>query len=260
LARTDLPALRPVARFEKAVIVMPAYNAAKTLRKTIEDIPHGCFSEIILVDDHSKDDTVEIARSLGLTVITHQKNQGYGANQKTCYDAALERGADAVVMLHPDYQYDSRTIPFFLGFLALGICDVLLGSRVRSRREAIGSGMPVYKYVSNRFLTSFENVGMGQNLADFHSGFRCYRREVLERIPYRNNSDDFVFDTQFLAQAAYFGFRIGDAPVPCRYFDEASSINFRRSARYGLLTMWTVMQFWLQKCHMANFRIFEARH
>jgi hypothetical protein len=163
-------------------------------------------------------------------------------------------------MLHPDYQYDSRTIPFFLGFLALGICDVLLGSRVRSRHEAIGSGMPVYKYVSNRFLTTFENVGMGQNLADFHSGFRCYRREVLERIPYHNNSDDFVFDTQFLAQAAYFGFRIGDAPVPCRYFDEASSINFRRSTKYGLLTMWTVMQFWMQKCHVGKFDIFEQPH
>jgi glycosyltransferase involved in cell wall biosynthesis len=260
LSEHNFPALKPVARFEKPIIVMPAYNAGKTLRRTIEDIPHGCFSEIILVDDCSKDNTVELARSLGITVITHDKNQGYGANQKTCYDAALSHGADAVVMLHPDYQYDSRTIPFFLGFLALGICDVLLGSRVRSRHEAIGSGMPVYKYVSNRFLTTFENIGMGQNLADFHSGFRCYRREVLERIPYHNNSDDFVFDTQFLAQSAYYGFRIGDAPVPCRYFDEASSINFRRSAKYGMLTMWTVMQFWLQKCHLSKFRIFEEPH
>lgn len=260
MSEHDFPALKPVAKFEKPIIVMPAYNAGKTLRRTVEDIPQGCFSEIILVDDCSKDNTVELARSLGLTVITHQKNQGYGANQKTCYDAALAHGADAVVMLHPDYQYDSRTIPFFLGFLALGICDVLLGSRVRSRHEAIDSGMPVYKYVSNRFLTVFENIGMGQNLADFHSGFRCYRREVLERIPYHNNSDDFVFDTQFLAQSAYYGFRIGDAPVPCRYFDEASSINFKRSARYGMLTMWTVMQFCLQKCHLAKFSIFEEPH
>ncbi|MBN1788033.1 MAG: glycosyltransferase family 2 protein [Sedimentisphaerales bacterium] len=241
----------------KVVIVMPAYNAASTVENTVNDIPEEFRSDIILVDDCSKDNTVEIAERLGLTVIRHEKNTGYGGNQKTCYDAALERGADIVVMLHPDYQYDSRLIPFFIGFIQKGICDMMLGSRIRTRAETIQSGMPIYKYISNRLLTITENFVLGQNLGDFHSGFRVYSRAVLEKIPYHENSDDFVFDSQFLVQATYFGFKMSDAPVPCRYFAEASSINFVRSSRYGLLTLYSLVQFVLQKCGLAKFKIFE---
>ena len=244
-------------KIKKNIIVLPAYNAEKTLAATIQDIPKGCFTEIILVDDASKDNTVQIARDLGLTVIQHKKNKGYGANQKTCYDAALNIGADNIVMLHPDYQYDARLIPFFLGFIEADTCDIMLGSRIRTRKETLSSGMPIYKYISNRFLTIIENIILGQNLGDFHSGFRCYRRKVLETIPYHKNSDDFVFDSQFLAQAAHFGFRIADAPIPCRYFKQASSINFKRSAKYGLLTLWTMLQYTLQKTKLADYNIFE---
>jgi glycosyltransferase involved in cell wall biosynthesis len=223
---------------------MPAYNAASTLERTLADIPPGSVDEIVLVDDASTDDTVAIARRLGLTVIEHPENRGYGGNQKTCYRYALGAGADVVVMIHPDYQYDSRVIPLAVELIRLGNCDVVLGSRIRSRREALDGGMPLYKYVANRVLTAIENVALGQNLGDFHTGFRAYRREVIETIPFLGNSDDFVFDTQFLVQAVYFGFKLGDIPVPVRYFDEASSINFRRSTRYGVATLKTVAQYW----------------
>jgi glycosyltransferase involved in cell wall biosynthesis len=213
----------------KIVVVLPAYNAEKTLAATLADVPSGSVGEYILVDDGSTDRTVDIARGLGLTVIVHPQNRGYGGNQKTCYRHALERGADIVVMIHPDYQYDSRVVPHAVGLIELGICDIVIGSRIRSRREALAGGMPRYKYFGNRFLTAIENVALGQNLGDFHSGFRAYRREVLERIPFERNSDDFVFDSQLLVQAARFGFRMGDIPVPVRYFPEASSINFRHS-------------------------------
>jgi glycosyltransferase involved in cell wall biosynthesis len=231
----------------KVIVVMPAYNAELTLEKTFDDIPQGSVDGVILVDDASTDKTVELARQLGITVICHDKNMGYGANQKTCYDAALAEGAGAVVMIHPDYQYDSRIIPYALGFLSTGICDVILGSRIRTRREALDCGMPVYKYLSNRFLTITENVILGQNLGDFHSGFRAYTREVLETIPYDHNSDDFVFDSEFLAQAVYNGFRIGDVPIPTRYFDEASSINFKRSVKYGLQTLAVMVKYLLAR-------------
>lgn len=240
----------------RVVAVMPAYNAAATLERTVADIPAQTVDEIILVDDGSRDSTVEIARSLGLTVIVHERNRGYGGNQKTCYRHALDRGADFVVMIHPDYQYDSRVIPVAVEILRLGICDVVLGSRIRTRREALAGGMPGWKYVANRLLTVTENVALGQNLGDFHSGFRAYRRSVLETIPFENNTDDFAFDSQFLAQAVYFGFKLGDIPVPVRYFDEASSINFRRSVKYGCATLWTLLQFWLQKLRIGRFRIF----
>ena len=246
-------------RDKKIVVVMPAYNAELTVEKTFRDLPEGSVDEVILVDDCSRDRTVEVAESLGITVIRHDVNGGYGANQKTCYDEALRRGADIIVMVHPDYQYDSRLVPFFTGFVWKGICDVMMGARIRSRRETFEGGMPAYKYFSNRFLTFVENVVLGQNLGDFHSGFRVYRREVLETLPYHENSDDFVFDTQFLVQATYFGFKIGDAPVPVRYFKEASSINFRRSAEYGLRTLITLGQFVLHKLGLVKFRIFE-RH
>src|SRR5437868_1949584 len=198
---------RPPKRQHKVVAVMPAYNAERTLAATLADMPPGSLDEVILVDDGSTDRTVEVAREMGLTVLVHPQNRGYGGNQKTCYREALARGADIVVMIHPDYQYDSRIIPHAVAFIELDICDVVLGSRIRSRGEALRGGMPFWKYVSNRMLTIGENLALGQNLGDFHSGFRVYRRAVLETIPYENNSDDFVFDTQFLAQAVYFGFR-----------------------------------------------------
>jgi glycosyltransferase involved in cell wall biosynthesis len=242
----------------KIIAVMPAYNAEATLGRTLADIPKNSISEIILVDDCSRDRTVEVAESLGLTVIRHPQNTGYGGNQKTCYRAALDRGADIVVMIHPDYQYDSRVIPLAAELIRLGNCDVILGSRIRTRSEALQGGMPAWKYVANRCLTIFENVALGQNLGDFHSGFRAYSRAVLETIPWQENSDDFVFDTQFLAQAVWFGFRVGDIPVPVRYFAEASSINFRRSTRYGLLTLWVMLQFWLNRLGLWKSRIFAV--
>ena len=234
-------------RTGRAIVVMPAYNAATTLRRTVADIPPGTVDEILLVDDCSRDNTVEVARDLGLTVLQHERNVGYGGNQKTCYRYALDTGADYVVMIHPDYQYDSRMIPAALEVLRLGICDCVLGSRIRTRREALAGGMPRYKYVANRILTTLENVALGQNLGDFHSGFRAYRREVLETIPFARNSNDFVFDSQFLAQAVHFGFRLGDVPVPVRYFPEASSINFRRSLKYGIATVDVLNNFWLHR-------------
>jgi glycosyltransferase involved in cell wall biosynthesis len=207
--------------------------------------------EILLVDDGSTDRTVAIAREMGLTVVEHPRNRGYGGNQKTCYRYALDHGADVVVMIHPDYQYDARVIPHAVGIVELGICDVVLGNRVRSRKEALACGMPWWKYVANRGLTVFENFALGQNLGEFHSGFRVYRQSVLETIPFERNSDDFVFDTQFLVQAVHFGFRLGDVPVPVRYFKEASQINFRRSTKYGVQTLMTVGGYWL---HRAGFR------
>lgn len=243
----------------KTIAVMPAYNAAATIERTVADIPPGSIDQIILVDDCSRDNTVEVAERLGLTVIRHEKNQGYGGNQKTCYRYALEAGADYVVMIHPDYQYDSRVIPIAVEIIRLGICDMVMGSRIRTRSEALAGGMPKYKYVANRLLTFIENVSLGQNLGDFHSGFRAYRRSVLETIPYERNSNDFVFDSQFLAQAVYFGFKLGDIPVPVRYFDEASSINFRRSVKYGLATLGTVGSYWLNRLKLARSPLFQAK-
>jgi len=235
---------------------MPAYNAEETLERTYRDIPLEMVDEIIVVDDASTDRTAEIAKKLGLTVIVHPENRGYGANQKTCYGEALKRNPDIVVMIHPDYQYDSRLIPYISGFLDKGICDVILGSRIRTRTEALACGMPKYKYISNRMLTFIENIVLGQNVADFHSGYRAYTRRVLETIPYRNNSNDFVFDTEFLAQAVYFNFRIGDVPVPVRYFDEASSINFSHSVIYGVKTLYTLWKYCLQKLGVRKYPIF----
>jgi glycosyltransferase involved in cell wall biosynthesis len=241
----------------KVIIVMPAYNAEKTLEKTVQDIPQGFASEIIVVDDCSQDNTVEIAKDLGLTVIVHHENRGYGGNQKTCYDEALRRHADIIIMIHPDYQYDSSLAPLFAEIIEKGICDIILGSRVRTRRECLESGMPLYKYVSNRFLTILENMVTGQNLSEWHTGYRAYARKVLETIPYRRNSNHFVFDSQFLIQAAYFGFKIGDLPVPCRYMSEASSVNLRHSMVYGVGTLKTLTQFILQRLHLVKFNLFE---
>ena len=249
----------PAEEKSKIIIVMPAYNAEETLEKTYNDIPLELVDEIILVDDASSDKTVEIARKLGLSVIVHSKNRGYGANQKTCYDEALKRNPDIVVMIHPDYQYDSRLIPYIAGFLEKGICDVILGSRIRTRKEALECGMPKYKYISNRLLTFTENIVLGQNISDFHSGYRAYTRKVLETIPYHNNSDGFVFDTEFLAQTVYFGFKIGDVPVPVRYFSEASSINFSNSIIYGLKTLYTLFKYFVQCFRLGDYKIFTKK-
>ncbi|HMP02675.1 MAG TPA: glycosyltransferase family 2 protein [Gemmatales bacterium] len=252
------PDAPPLRRRSKVVAVMPAYNAATTLHATVADVPPGSVDKIILVDDGSTDDTVAIAQEMGLEVIVHEQNRGYGGNQKTCYRRALAEGADIVVMIHPDYQYDSRVIAAAVNIIELGICDIVLGSRIRSRAEALAGGMPLYKYIANRFLTAFENILLGQNLGDFHSGFRVYRRAVLETIPFERNSDDFVFDTQFLVQAVHFNFRLGDIPVPVRYFKEASSINFKRSVRYGLHTLWTVAEYWLQRLGLRRSSLFSS--
>jgi glycosyltransferase involved in cell wall biosynthesis len=245
-------------RKHKIIAVLPAYNAESTLAATLAEVPPGAIDEALLVDDGSLDRTVTIAREMGLTVIQHPRNRGYGANQKTCYRHALERGADVVLMLHPDYQYDSRVIPHAVGVIELNICDIVLGSRIRSRQEALAGGMPLYKYLSNRFLTGVENFALGQNLGDFHSGFRVYRREVLERIPFERNADDFLFDTQFLVQAIRFGFRLGDIPVPVRYFPEASSINFAQSLKYGFGTLGMVGLYWLDRLRLWRSPLFEA--
>src|SRR5262249_38383788 len=196
-------------RKHKIVAVLPAYNAERTLAATLADVPVGSVDEFLLVDDGSTDRTVQVAKEMGLKVIEHPENRGYGGNQKTCYRYALEHDADVVVMIHPDYQYDSRVIPIAVGIIELGICDIVLGSRIRSRQEALSGGMPVYKYLSNRFLTTVENVALGQNLGDFHSGFRVYRPEVLERVPFERNSDDFVVDTPFPVQRIRLRFARG---------------------------------------------------
>jgi glycosyltransferase involved in cell wall biosynthesis len=243
----------------RVVVVMPAYNAEATLERTWADLPRDGVARIILVDDASTDRTVEIARRLGLTVIAHPVNRGYGANQKTCYRAALEQGADIVAMIHPDYQYDARLLPLLVGFVEHGICDVMLGSRIRSRREALAGGMPWWKYLANRGLTVVQNLVLGQNLGDGHSGLRVYRRAVLETLPLQANADGFLFDAQVLAQAAHFGFRLGDAPVPARYFPEASSIGFRRGVAYGLGTLGVLLVFLAHRAGLIRSRLFAAR-
>ncbi|HRZ13931.1 MAG TPA: glycosyltransferase family 2 protein [Candidatus Omnitrophota bacterium] len=244
---------------EKVIAVLPAYNAALTLARTIQAIPAGSVDEIILVDDASTDDTVTIARQLRLTVYEHHANKGYGANQKTCYRLALEKGAAFIVMVHPDYQYDSRLIPAALDILRLGVCDVVLGNRVRSRKECLASGMPLYKYLANRFLTGLENICLGQNLGEFHSGFRAYRRAVLQTVPFEKNHDGFVFDTQMLVQAVHFGFTIGDIPMPVRYFPQASSIGFTPSVRYGLQTLGCLLVYFLHRARIVRGNLFTSK-
>jgi glycosyltransferase involved in cell wall biosynthesis len=231
----------------KVIVVLPAYKAEKTLEKTIHDIPLSVVDEIVLVDDMSSDHTVEIARKFNLIVEQHTKNLGYGANQKTCYQIALRRNADIIIMIHPDYQYDPKLIPHFVDFIRGDYFDVMLGTRIRTRREALAGGMPRYKYFSNRILTFIENIITGQNLSEWHTGMRAYSRRVLESIDFMKNSNDFVFDSQILFQIVENGFRIGEIPVPVRYFPEASSINFHRSLHYGISTVGTALKYLIRK-------------
>ena len=230
---------------KRIVVVLPAYNAAKTLEATVREIP-DVVDECILVDDNSRDETAEVARRLGLVVEVHPKNRGYGGNQKTCYAKALEHKADVVVMLHPDYQYTPLLVTPLATMIAYGVYDVALGSRILGG-GALSGGMPLYKYVANRFLTAFQNEMMGAKLSEYHTGFRAFSKELLQSLPLEENSDDFVFDNQFLAQAVLRGARIGEISCPTKYFAEASSINFRRSSIYGLGVLKTSIEFRMAK-------------
>ena len=242
----------------KIIVVMPAYNAAQTLSKTVAEIPRGVVDEVLLVDDDSADSTVEIANKLGLKVFRHAQNFGYGRNQKTCYREALRRGADIVVMVHPDYQYSPHLIVPMAGMVAFGEYDAVLGSRILGK-GALAGGMPVYKYVANRFLTLAQNLLMNYKLSEYHTGFRAFSREVLETLPLEENSDDFVFDNEMIAQTVFFDFRIGEISCPTRYFAEASSINFSRSVRYGLGVLNTSLKFRLHKLGIRHSSIFQKR-
>jgi glycosyltransferase involved in cell wall biosynthesis len=231
---------------KKIVVVMPAYNAARTLERTYSEIPLDLVDEIILVDDGSSDDTVDLAGRIGLKVFQHKQNMGYGRNQKTCYREALRSGADIVIMLHPDYQYSPKLIVPLAGMIAYGEYDISLGSRILGV-GALKGGMPLYKYISNRLLTAIENFLLNYKLSEYHTGYRAFSRKVLEEMPLEANSDDFVFDNEMLAQAVYFKYRIGEVSCTTKYFPEASSINFVRSVRYGLGVLWTSMRFRLQR-------------
>src|ERR1700757_3264224 len=241
----------------RIAVVLPAYNAEKTLEVTIGEVP-GLVDACILVDDHSKDGTVQLAQKLGLHVFVHDRNYGYGRNQQTCYREALSEGADVVIMLHPDYQYTPLLITAMASMVAYGVYDVVLGSRIIGG-QALRGGMPLYKYVFNRLLTAFENLFLRIKVSEYHTGYRAFSREVLTKLPLVENSDDFVFDNQMLAQCAYFGFRIGEVSCPTKYFPEASSINFRRSVKYGLGVLGTTLQFALQRWGLAKFPIFSDK-
>lgn len=238
---------------------MPAYFAEKTVERTYEDVPREFKKNIILVDDASRDATVKIAKKLGLKVFVHRKNLGYGGNQKTCYTKALKEGADIVVMIHPDYQYDATMTRELIRPLQDGWLDIMLGNRIRSRAEALMGGMPVYKYYSNRFLTLFENFVLGLNLGEYHTGFRAYTKEVLKTLPYKRFSNDFIFDQEILISAAHRGFKMGEIPMPVRYFPEASSINFVRSVKYGVETLTTLVKYILDKSGTRKYPIFNHR-
>jgi glycosyltransferase involved in cell wall biosynthesis len=227
---------------KRVVVVLPAFNAERTLERTVRQIPEGVADQILLVDDSSADQTVHVARELGVRTLVHARNRGYGANQKTCYREALRLGADIVVMLHPDYQYEPKLLPAMAGMIASEVYDVVLGSRILGRTARQG-GMPRYKYVSNRALTAFQNLLLGSKLSEFHTGYRAFSRTVLETLPILANSDDFLFDNQMLTQAAAFNFRIGEISCPTKYFPEASSINFARSVKYGFGVLATSLEY-----------------
>jgi glycosyltransferase involved in cell wall biosynthesis len=240
----------------KIIVVLPAYNAARTLERTYADIPKEKIHRIILVDDVSKDQTVEIAHALGLSVVIHVQNRGYGGNQKTCYLEALKDGADVVVMLHPDHQYDSKLVPELVRPILEGQADMVMGSRILNG-QALKGGMPIWKFIANRTLTILENLVYGTRLTDCHSGFRAYSRKLLTTVPFLLNSDDFVFDSQMIAQAVHFGFQIREIAVQARYFPEASSVNFRVSTKYGIKTLGVMLSFVLRRVGLVRSRIFK---
>ncbi len=242
---------------KRIAVVFPAYNAEKTLEATVRELPE-LVDIRILVDDHSTDRTVEIAHRLGLRSFVHNRNYGYGRNQRTCYREALAAGADVVIMVHPDYQYTPLLVTAMSSMIAYGVYDVVLGTRILGGRARQG-GMPLWKYIANRFLTLFENFFLGAKLSEYHTGYRAFSREVLTRLPLGENSDDFVFDNQMLAQCVYFGFRIGEVSCPTKYFEEASSINFRRSVQYGLGVLQTTLQFTLRRSGIGRDPIFSAQ-
>ncbi|SNB46648.1 glycosyltransferase family 2 protein [Geobacter sp. DSM 9736] len=241
---------------KKVVVVLPAYNAAKTLEMTYNEIPFEVVDHVLLVDDASRDDTSRVSRRLGIATIVHERNKGYGGNQKTCYRAALDAGADIVIMLHPDYQYTPRLITAMAAMIAYGEFDVVLASRILGV-GALEGGMPLYKYVANRFLTLVENLLLGHKLSEYHTGYRAFSREILEKLPLDRNSDDFVFDNQMLAQVVWFGYRIGEVSCPTKYFEDASSINFKRSVIYGLGVLRTAFQFRLNRLGIMKSPIFQ---
>jgi glycosyltransferase involved in cell wall biosynthesis len=242
---------------KRIAVVMPAYNAEKTLHATVAEVP-DLVDVRILVDDHSRDQTIEVARQLGLLVFSHDRNYGYGRNQMTCYREALAEGADVVIMLHPDYQYTPLLITAMASMVAYDVYDVVLGSRIIGGRALLG-GMPIYKYISNRLLTAFENLFLRVKLSEYHTGYRAFSRTVLTDLPLLENSDDFVFDNQMLAQCVHFGFRIGEVSCPTKYFEEASSINFRRSVTYGLGVVGTTLQFALQRMSLIHLPRFSDK-
>ena len=240
---------------KKIVVIMPAYNAEKTLQRTYDEIPHDIVDCTVLTDDCSKDNTVQLASQLGLEVLRHAKNRGYGGNQKTCYARALELKADIVVMLHPDYQYTPKLIRSMVSLLAEGTHDVVLGSRILGN-GALKGGMPIYKYIANRFLTFVQNILIGQKLSEYHTGYRAFNAEVLRSLKLEQNSDDFIFDNQMLVQCHAAGYSIGEITCPTKYFADASSINFVRSTQYGVLCLWTGLRFFLHRIGLVTFKDF----
>jgi glycosyltransferase involved in cell wall biosynthesis len=240
---------------KKVVVVLPAFRAEKTLERTVKEVPAGVVDEFILVDDASPDRTALKAKELGLKTFVHEKNLGYGGNQKTCYTQALASGADVVIMLHPDYQYNPKLVPVLAHMVASDIYDVVLASRILGK-GALKGGMPLYKYIFNRFLTAFENLMIDLKLSEYHTGYRAFSRSALEKVDWRKNSDDFVFDNEILVQMQYAGLRFGEISCPTLYFDDASSINFSRSLRYGLGVLGCAMKYRLQKWRLARFALF----
>lgn len=244
---------------KKIIVVLPAYNAAKTLEITYQEIDFNIVDEVILVDDKSKDETIKEARRLGITqIVSHEVNKGYGGNQKSCYNKALELGADIVIMLHPDYQYTPKLIPSMAHLIANDLYKVVLGSRILGK-GALAGGMPWYKYVANRLLTLFQNIMMNAKLSEYHTGYRAFSREVLETVNYNANSDNFVFDNQMLAQIWYAGFEIAEITCPTKYFDDASSINMKNSSIYGMGVLKTSTQFRIQKWGLGSFNYLKKK-
>jgi glycosyltransferase involved in cell wall biosynthesis len=241
---------------KKIAVVLPAYNAERTLRQTYDEIPLDVVDQVLMVDDHSSDDTVRLAGQLGIETIVHERNYGYGRNQKTCYREALRRGADMVVMVHPDYQYTPKLITAMASMIAYEVYDVVLGSRIIGGK-ALHGGMPLYKYIANRFLTAFQNLLVGSKLSEFHTGYRAFSREVLETLPLEENADGFVFDNEMLVQTIHFGFRIGEISCPTRYFEEASSISPGKAIRYGFGVINTTLKYLFHRYHIRRIGLFE---